>query len=96
MMNCIMDKKYYIPNGIVTKVPDYVARMIEEHKELVTRIVKLHSFIYDGKANDVDRADFANTCIQLKAMKVYEEALRSRLINAGIDVNNGSYSVKLK
>lgn len=69
----------------------FLNRMIEEHKELVVRTQKLHNYVYgDGGQND-DKVEFANKCLQLKAMKLYEEALRARLINHGIVFENGVY-----
>lgn len=70
---------------------NFVKRMCEEHAELVVRTKKLHDFIY-GKASDkIDKIEFANMCIQLAAMKKYEEALRARLKNQGIFFENGIY-----
>ena len=78
---------------------DYVARMIQEHAELVTRIEKLHNFIYDecgyprplNNPNKASIVDYANMCIQLKAMKVYSDALGARLENAGIWYDGTTY-----
>ena len=70
---------------------DYQKRMIEEHSELVVRIQKLHDYIYSDKSNADNKVEFANKCIQLAAMKKYEEALRARLENAGIVFENGEY-----
>ena len=67
--------------------------MIQEHKELVARINKLHAWVYGDAYKTVEPHEFANECIQLKAMKVYEEALRARLFNAGIKIANGEYLV---
>ena len=70
---------------------DYQKRMTEEHCELVVRIQKLHDWIYSDKPIKDDKVEFANKCIQLAAMKKYEEALRARLENAGIVFENGEY-----
>lgn len=75
---------------------DYVARMIQEHAQLVTRIEKLHNFIYDEMGNPkqnllVSFVDYANMCIQLKAMRVYCDALGARLENAGIWFDGTTY-----
>ena len=69
----------------------YQKEMIEEHSELVVRIQKLHDYIYSDKSNADNKVEFANKCIQLAAMKKYEEALRARLENAGIVFENGEY-----
>ena len=70
---------------------DFVKRMIEEHSQLVVRIQKLDEYIYSNKSNNDNKVEFANKCIQLAAMKKYEEALRARLENQGIFFENGQY-----
>ena len=69
----------------------YQKEMIEEHSGLIVRIQKLHDYIYSDKSNVDNKVEFANKCIQLAAMKKYEEALRARLENAGIVFENGEY-----
>ena len=69
----------------------YQKRMIEEHTDLVIRIQKLHNWIYSDKSDVDNKVEFANKCIQLAAMKKYEEALRARFENAGIVFENGEY-----
>lgn len=70
---------------------DFVKRMIEEHSQLVVRINALDSYIY-SKQSDVDnKVEFANKCIQLSAMRTYEEALRARLENQNVVYSNGEY-----
>ena len=70
---------------------DYQKRMIKEHGELIIRIQKLHDYVYSDKSNADNKVEFANKCIQLAAMKKYEEALRARFENAGIVFENGAY-----
>lgn len=71
---------------------DFVKRMIEEHADLQIKIFKLDAFIYSGEAKEVCvPEEYANACIQLKAMRNYEDALRARLLNHGIEENNGKY-----
>lgn len=70
---------------------NFVKRMVEEHAQLVVRIQKLHNYIYSEKSDNDDKVEFANKCIQLSAMKKYEEALRARLENQNIIFDNGSY-----
>ena len=70
---------------------DYQKEMIEEHSGLVVRIQKLHDWIYSNKPIKDDKVEFANKCIQLAAMKKYEEALRARLENIDIVFENGEY-----
>lgn len=80
---------------------NYQKRLIEEHSQLVVRIQKLHNYVYSDKSNVDNKVEFANKCIQLAAMKKYEEALRARFENAGIVFENGEYfehiaSIKVK
>lgn len=70
---------------------DYQKEMIEEHSGLVVRIQKLHDYVYSDKSNADNKVEFANKCIQLAAMKKYEEALCARLENAGIVFENSEY-----
>lgn len=65
--------------------------MIEEHSGLVVRIQNLHNYVYSDRSNADNKVEFANKCIQLAAMKKYEEALRARFENAGIVFENGNY-----
>ena len=70
---------------------NYQKDLIEEHSNLVVRIKVLHNNVYSS-ASDVDnKVEFANKCIQLAAMKKYEEALRARFENTGIVFENGEY-----
>ena len=94
--NCIFNKitEFYMEK--------YVARMIEEHAQLVTRIEKLHNFIYNEcgypkpfNPNKVSVVDYANMCIQLKAMRMYRDALEARLENAGIWYDGAAYREKV-
>ena len=70
---------------------DFVKRMVDEHSQLVVRINKLNKYVYSDKSNKDDKVEFANKCIQLSAMKKYEEALRARLENQGIFFENNQY-----
>ena len=69
----------------------YVKRLIDEHSQLYVRIQKLHNFIYNEDTSIVNKADFANMCMQLAAMRQYEKCLIVRLNNAGISFENGAY-----
>ena len=70
---------------------DFVQRMVEEHSQLVVRIQALHEYIYSDKSDNDNKVEFANKCIQLSAMKKYEEALRARLENQSVFFENGQY-----
>lgn len=70
---------------------EFVKRMIKEHSELVIRIQKLNNYVYSEASDKDNKPEFANKCIQLAAMKKYEEALRARLENQGVFFENGQY-----
>ena len=70
---------------------DFVNRMIDEHAKLVLNTSKLHDYIYSNNSDKDDKVEFANKCIQLSAMKKYEEALRARLEHQGIFYENNQY-----
>ena len=70
---------------------EFVKRMIDEHAELVVRIQKLHNYVYSEASDKDNKTEFANKCIQLAAMKKYEEALRARLENQGVFFDNSQY-----
>lgn len=71
---------------------DYQKALIKEHKELIERIHVLNDYVYSGEAEKNDcKIEFANKCIQLSAMKKYEEALRGRLYNSGIIIAENNY-----
>lgn len=69
----------------------YQKALVEEHSNLVIRTQTLHDYVYSDASNDDHRVEFANKCIQLAAMKKYEEALRARMENADITFENGHY-----
>lgn len=70
---------------------DFVKRMVEEHSQLIVRTQALREYICSNKSNDDNKVEFANKCIQLAAMKQYEEALRARLENQSVFFENGQY-----
>ena len=70
---------------------EFVKRMIDEHAELVVRIQKLHNYVYSEVSDKDNKPEFANKCIQLSAMKKYEDALRARLENQSVFFENGQY-----
>ena len=74
---------------------EYQKRMVEEHKDLVLKINSLHNYVYSDLSNNDHKVEFANKCIQLAAMKKYEEALRARLNNCGIVIDNDCYFEKV-
>lgn len=69
----------------------YQKSLIEEHSNLVVRIQNLHDYVYSSASDADNKVEFANKCVQLAAMKKYEEALRARFENAGIVFENGEY-----
>lgn len=85
---------------------DYVARMVQEHSELIIKIEKLDNFLYgnnglnihtDIKNNQTqddlfrNMSEYANKCMQLMNMRNYLRALECRLNNEGIFFENGEY-----
>lgn len=70
---------------------NYQKRMIKEHSDLVVRIQSLHNYVYSDQSDADNKVEFANKCIQLAAMKKYEEALRARIENEGFVFENGTY-----
>ena len=92
---CKRSYKIVISNNKENKMEGYIERMIQEHKELVPRIQKLHNWVHGDAYKQVDATEFANECIQLKGMKIYEEALRARLTNAGVIFDNGDYLISI-
>lgn len=85
---------------------DYVARMVQEHSELIVKIEKLNDFLYgndglnihtDIKNNQTqddlfrNMTEYANKCIQLSSMKTYLRALECRLNNEGIFYEDEEY-----
>lgn len=70
----------------------YQNSLIKEHSELIVRTGILYEYIYSGRALEHDdKVEYANKCIQLSSMKKYEECLRARLANVGIDIIDGKY-----
>lgn len=74
---------------------NYVNSMMIEHSELEKRIEQLHDYVYSKASDEDDKVEFANKCIQLAAMKKYEEALRARLENQNIVCEDGEYFAHL-
>lgn len=85
---------------------DYVARMVQEHSELIIKIEKLDNFLYGNNGLNVhtdiknnqtqddlfrNMSEYANKCMQLMNMRNYLRALECRLNNEGIFFNNGEY-----
>lgn len=74
---------------------DFVKRMVEEHSQLVVRINALDKVVYSDESDYFHNADFANLCIQLKAMRIYAEALEARLANQNVAFEDGQYFEKV-
>lgn len=91
----IKNFKIVLINNKENKMETLINQMIQEHKELVVRINNLHAWVHGDTYKKVDATEFANECIQLKGMKVYEEALRARLFNAGVNFVDGQYLISI-
>ena len=85
----------YINQNNKNKMENNIQQMIQEHKELVPRIENLHAWVHGDAYKTVNAVEFGNECIQLKGMKVYEEALRARLFNAGVNYVDGQYLIAI-
>lgn len=69
----------------------YKQSLIAEHQQLVVKLTKLNNYIYSGDGAKDDNVEFANKCVQLRGMRMYEEALRARLNNVGIAIDENNY-----
>lgn len=69
----------------------HVASLIAEHQQLVIKLTGLNNYIYSGDGSKDDKVEFANKCVQLRGMRMYEEALRARLNNVGIAIDENHY-----
>lgn len=72
-----------------------IKTLMEEHSNLIIRIRSLEDYIYSEKSDNDDKIEFANKCIQISAMKKYEECLRARLENANVSFNGKNYYAKV-
>lgn len=72
----------------------YVERMCKEHKDLVDKISKLANYINTKGIFDDSKIEFANKYLQFTSMRMYEEALRNRLLGVGIVCVDGQYFEK--
>lgn len=76
---------------------DYILRLIDEHKELTTRINKLTAFIASCNTDivkgesKIDVEDYALLRIQLEHMINYHDILQVRLEKHGIVVSGDKY-----
>lgn len=84
---------------------DYIARMVQEHSELIIKIEKLDSFLYGNNGINIhtniennktqddlcrNMSEYANKCMQLMNMRNYLRALECRLNNEGIFYEDGA------
>lgn len=67
---------------------NYQRELIREHYELYDRINNLKADFY---LQDQSKDEHADVAVQLTAMRIYEEALRSRLNRNNIVVEDGNY-----
>lgn len=72
-----------------------VKSIIDEHKYVHDKRVELEHFIYFGDTTEVPKADFANMCMQLAAMRQYENCLSARLENNNVVIINNNYFHKI-
>lgn len=71
-------------------MPDYVKRMIEEHKELKSKIQKLESFLVSKKDEDFNNEKLGFMYAQKCAMETYAFILAQRL---SIECDEGNCTI---
>lgn len=87
----------YIKQNKEDKMEDFVKRMIVEHKDLCEKLDRLDAWVHNPETpKTVNAVSYANKCIQLSGMKMYEEALRAELHNQGIEVDGDNYYATIK
>ena len=92
-----VSKNYIEENKKEDNMEDFVKDMIIEHKDLCERIDKLSNRVCDKDIlKKVDPVEYANECLQLHGMSIYEKGLRARLHNCGIEIANDSYYATIK
>ena len=75
---------------------DFVKRMVSEHANLCIKIDALENYVYSKESDKDDKYEYANKCVQLSAMQIYEKALRARLMNQGVFISEeGEYLEKV-
>lgn len=73
-----------------SNMPDYVKRMIEEHRELKTRIQKLRKFLDDRPFEDFNDEKLGYMYAQKCAMETYDFILAQRL---SIECDEGNCTI---
>ncbi|AXF52190.1 MAG: hypothetical protein [crAssphage sp. isolate ctcc615] len=74
----------------------YQKGLINEHSYIYNKIKELHANVYNAITLEKDdKVEYANKCIQLSAMKKYEEALSARMKNAGVVFDGNEYYTKV-
>lgn len=63
----------------MVKQESFVQRMVEEQKELKTKLVKLNKFIADKQVAELDEYNRSLLLRQREAMVVYFETLTARI-----------------
>lgn len=72
---------------------EFFERMLEEHKELETRMNKLHTaLLTEGFIEKVGNMQYKLMWQQLAGMQLYYKALSDRITNLGFEMQN----IKLK
>lgn len=71
--------------AVVAPWPPHVQRMIAEYKEHSVRVAALENFINKNELYlKLDTAEQDDQAQQLYGMQIYQEALYSRLVRAGV------------
>lgn len=70
---------------------NYRNTLIEEHSQLMIKIIKLTNYLNSAESEKDDKIEFINKVIQLKGMNIYCDALEARMANADIVFEDGQY-----
>lgn len=73
---------YYIKTIPYMFSDDYRLRIVAEYNQLQYRLIKLNHAIKGSFLRD---ADMETMMVQLRAMTMYRDALRKRILDIGID-----------
>lgn len=63
----------------MSELKSYQQRVVIEHEELMTRLVKLRAFFTSEAIDTVSREELVLLAMQLLAMESYEKVLSSRI-----------------
>ena len=59
----------------------YQQRVVDEEQELYAKLKALESFTLSAHFSDVAKSEQSRLCLQVHAMRMYDEILRQRIAN---------------